>query len=120
MVLAVTIALLGGIGLVALGSLKSSGALLSSSSNGAARDYGLLLAVVSVQSNSSGSFAWVYNYGWARGVVSGAYLDGGAVSWSSSCGGVLGPGALCVLSIPPGQHGEVSVVFGSKSLEYAV
>ncbi len=86
-VLAITIALLGAVGAVALGSIRSSGNFLSSGSQNAARDYGLLLSLVSVQSNSSGSFAWVYNYGWVQGTVSAAYLNGGLVEWSSTCGG---------------------------------
>jgi hypothetical protein len=116
----ITIALLGAVGAVALGSVRSSGSLLSSSSQGAARGDGLLLALVSVQSNSSGSFAWVYDYGWAQGTLSAAYLDGGLVKWSSSCSGVLQPGKVCAISIPPGVHGEVSVLFGTKSLDYSV
>jgi len=119
-ILVVTIALLGGIGVVAFGSIRSSGSLLSLTSEGAAKDYGLLLALVSVQSNSTGSYAWVYNYGWVQGVLSAAYLDGGLVAWSSSCAGVLRPGALCAVSLPAGAHGEVSVVFGSKSLGFSV
>ena len=119
-VLMVTIALLGGIGVVALGSVRSSGSLLSSSSHGAARGYGLLLALVSVQSNSSGSYAWVYDYGWEQGTLSAAYLNGGLVKWASSCAGVLQPGKVCAISVPAGEHGEVSIVFGTKSLDYAV
>jgi hypothetical protein len=119
-VLMITIALLGGIGVVALGSVRSSGNLLSLSSQGAARDYGLLFALVSVQSNSSGAYAWVYNYGWAQGTLSAAYLNGGLVRWSSSCAGVLQPGALCAISVPAGTHGEVSIVFGTKSLGFSV
>jgi len=119
-VLMVTVALLGAIGVVALGSVRSSGSLLSSSSQGAAKEDGLLLALVSVQTNSSGSYAWVYDYGWVQGTLSGAYLNGGLVNWSSSCGGVLRPGALCAISIATGAQGEVSIVFGTKSLDFAV
>ena len=119
-VLVVTMALLGGIGVVAFGSIRSSGSLLSLSSEGAAKDYGLLLALVSVQSNSSGSYAWVYNYGWVQGTLSAAYLDGGTVKWSSSCSGVVRPGMFCAISLPAWAHGEVSVVFGSKSLGFSV
>ncbi len=119
-VLVVTIALLGGIGVVAFGSIRSSGSLLSLTSEGAAKDYGLLLALVSVQSNSSGSYAWIFNYGWVQGTLSAAYLDGGLVKWSSSCAGVFRPGMLCAVSLPTGAHGEVSVVFGSKSLVFPV
>jgi len=119
-VLMITVALLGAIGVVALGSVRSSGSLLSSSSQGAAREDGLLLALVSVQSNSSGSYAWVYNYGWVQGAITAAYLNGGLVKWSSSCVGVLAPGKVCAVAIPAGEHGEVSMVFGAKSLDYSV
>jgi len=116
----ITIALLGAVGAVALGSVRSSGSLLSSSSQGAAKEDGLLLALVSVQSNSTGSYAWVYDYGWVQGTLSAAYLDGGLVKWSSSCDGVLQPGKVCAISVPPAIHGEVSIVFGAKSLDYTV
>lgn len=119
-VLVITIALLGATGVVALGSVRSSGGLLSSSSQGAARGDGLLLAVVAVQSNSSGSYAWVYDYGWVQGTLTAAYLNGGLVKWSSSCGGLVQPGKVCAISVPPGQTGEVSIVFGTKSLDYQV
>jgi hypothetical protein len=119
-VLMITIALLGGIGFLALDSVRSSGNLLSSSSQGAAREYGLLLALVSVQSNASASYAWVYNYGWVQGTLSAAYLNGGLVRWASSCAGVLRPGSLCAISVPAGEHGEVSIVFGTKSLDFSV
>jgi len=118
--LLITIAVLGGIGVVALGSIRSSGSLLSLSSQGAAAQDGLLLSLVSVQSNSSATYAWVYDYGWAQGTLSAAYLNGGLVKWSSSCGGVIRPGAVCAFSVPSGEHGQVSMVFGAKSLGFAV
>jgi len=119
-VLMITIALLGGIAVVALGSVRSTGSLLSLDSQGAAREYGLLLALVSVQSNSTGSYAWVYNYGWVQGALSAAYLDGGLVKWSSSCAAAVSPGSLCAISFPPGEHGQVSMIFGTKSLGFTV
>lgn len=117
-VLSITIALLGGIGVVALGSIRSSGNLLSLNSRAAATQSGLLLEVISVQSNSSGTYAWVYDYGWEQGALSSAYFNGGLVQWSSNCGGVVRPGALCAVSIPAGYHGQVSMVFGTKSLGF--
>ncbi len=119
-VLMITIALLGGIGIVALGSVRSSGNLLALTSQDAARDYGLLVALVSVQSNASGSYAWVYNYGWVQGTLSAAYLNGGLVRWSSTCSGVLQPGKLCAISVPTGTHGQVVMVFGTKSLGFSL
>ena len=118
-ILMITIALLGGIGAVALGSIRSSGSLLSLSSQGAASQYGLLVAVVSVQSNSTGTFAWVYDYGWVQGAITAAYLNGGLVRWTSSCGGVVHPGALCAISLASGEHGQVSMLFGTKSLGFS-
>ena len=119
-VLMITIALLGGIGIVALGSVRSSGSFLSLSSQDQAREYGLLVALVSVQSNSSGSYAWLYNYGWVQGRLTATWLNGGLVQASSSCAGVLRPGDYCMVSIPSGIHGEVSLVFGSKSMDFTV
>lgn len=106
--------------MVALASVRSSGGLLSASSQGAARNEGLLLSLVAVQSNSSGSYAWVYDYGWVQGAVSAAYLNGGLVKWSSSCAGIVQPGKVCAISVPAGETGEVSVVFGAKSLDFTV
>ena len=117
-ILMVTIALLGGIGAVALGSIRSSGNLLSLSSQAAATQAGVLVAVVSVQSNSTGTYAWIYDYGWVQGTLSAAYIDGGTVKWSSTCGGVLRPGGLCAVYLPSGEHGQVNMVIGTKSLGF--
>lgn len=117
-VLMVTVALLGVVGAVAFSSIRGSGSLLSASSQGAARQYGVLLALVSVQSNSSGTFAWVYDYGWVGGTLSAAYVDGGLVKWSSGCGGAVQPGHACAISLPAGERGEVSLIFGAKSLDF--
>lgn len=103
-----------------MGSVRGSGNLLSLGSQNAAREFGLLLALVSVQSNSSGSFAWLYDYGWQQGALSAAYVNGSTVNWSSNCSGVLEPGGVCAILIPPGNHGQVTLVFGTKSLEYTI
>lgn len=119
-VLGITIAVLGAVGVAAVGSVRTSGQSLSRSSDAQAEAAGLLLSLVSVQSNSTGSYAWVYNYGWVRGSLSGASLDGAQVAWSSSCGGGIPPHGYCEVSTPPGKHGEVTLTFGPKSLDYAV
>ena len=119
-ILIITIALLGGISAVAFGSVRSSGDLLSSNSQNQANESGLLLALVSVQSNSSGSYVWVYDYGWVQGKISATYLNGGTVQYATSCGGTLEPSNICAVSIAAGQHGEMSLVFGSKSLDVSV
>lgn len=119
-VLIVTIALLGGIGYLAMGSIRASGGLLISGSEGAAKDDGLLLSLVSVQSNSSGSYAWVYDYGWVEGTLTAAYVNGGLVAWSSTCGGVIRPESVCAVSVPAGLSGDASIDFGGKTLDFAV
>jgi hypothetical protein len=119
-VLIITIALLGGISAVALGSIRSSSNLLSSSSQNAAKGYALLLAVVSVQTNSTGSYAWVYNYGWVQGTLAATYVDGSLTQSSTNCSGVVQPQNMCSVRIPPSAHGVVSLVFGTKSLGFSV
>lgn len=117
--LAVTIALLGGLSAVALSSVRGAGDLLSSDSQSAARDYGFLLALVSVQSNSTGSYAWVFDYGWEQASVTGVYMNGGTTQWTSTCA-PLKPGSICTIVLSPGSHGEVTAVFGAKSLGFTV
>lgn len=117
--LAVTIALLGGLSAVALSSVRGAGDLLSSDSQSAARGYGFLLALVSVQSNSTGSYAWVFDYGWEQASVTGVYLNGGTTQWTSTCA-PLKPGSICTIVLSPGSHGQVTAVFGAKSLGFTV
>ena len=114
--LAITIAVLGAVGVISLGSLRSAnGVLLQGSQNAASAD-GVLLTVVSTQENSSGSFVWLFNYGWTTARLTGVYVDGGQIdSWTSTCSS-LQPKAICDLRMMPGVHGSVTIAFGVRTV----
>lgn len=114
--LVVTMAVLGGLGVLSLGSIRSADNVLLSGSQSAADSAGVLLAVVSTQSNSSGTYVWLFDYGWTSARLSSVYLDGGVLSgWTSSCSPLL-VREMCSLALPPDTHGAVSILFGSRSI----
>jgi hypothetical protein len=118
--LAITIAILGGVGLISLGSLRSANGVLLSGSQNAADEAGILLTVVGTQSNATGSYAWLFNYGWVQGHLTDVYLDGGlAQGWTSTCSS-LQPRAMCVLQLPPGSHGTVTMEFGTRTISLSI
>jgi hypothetical protein len=114
--LVVTMAVLGGVGALSLGSIRSADNVLLSGSQSAADSAGILLTVVSTQSNSSGTYVWVFDYGWTPARLSSVYLDGGVLSgWASTCSPLL-VREMCAVALPPGTHGAVSILFGSRSI----
>jgi len=114
--LVVTMAVLGGLGILSMGSIRSADGLLLSGSQSAANDAGVLLTVVSTQSNSSGTYVWFFDYGWTPARLSSVYLDGGLVTgWATSCSPVH-VREMCSLALPAETHGAVSVLFGSRSV----
>ena len=114
--LAITIAVLGAVGVISLGSLRGANAILQTGSQNAASADGILLAVVSTQDNSSGTYVWLFNYGWTPAHLSGVYIDGGQErGWSSSCS-VLQPKDICDLRLQPGTHGAVTIAFGARTV----
>jgi hypothetical protein len=118
--LAITIAVLGGVGLIALGSLRSANGVLLTGSENAANEAGVLITVVATQSNSSGTYVWLFNYGWNQGRLTSVYAGGGlAEGWSTTCQ-VLQPKGLCVLQLSPGTHGPVSISFGTRTISLSV
>jgi len=114
--LAITIAVLGAVGLISIGSLRSAnGVLLTGSQNAASAD-GVLLTLVSTQSNSSGSYVWLFNYGWTTAHLSAVYLDGGQVDgWTSNCS-TLTPKSICDIELASGVHGQVTIAFGTRTI----
>jgi hypothetical protein len=118
-VLMVTIAVLGGLSAIALASVRGAGNLLSADSQAAARNYGLQLALVAVQSNSTGSYAWIFDYGWEQGSLTSVYVNGGSTQWASTCT-PLRPESMCSVALPPSSHGQVTAVFGTKTLGFTV
>lgn len=118
--LAITIAVLGGIGLVSLGSLRSANAVLLSGSQNAASSAGVLITVVASQGNSSGTYIWLFNYGWVEGRLTSVYVDGGLASgWTSTCSS-LPPKQLCQIDLAPNTHGAVTVDFGTRTVSLSV
>jgi hypothetical protein len=118
--LAITIAVLGGVGVISLGSLRSANALLLSGSQDAASADGVLLTVVSTQENASGSYVWLFNYGWTPAHLSQVYLDGGQVlGWTSTCA-ALQPKGICFVRLPPDDDGSVTIAFGARTVSLAL
>ncbi len=120
MMLMVTISIIGGLSLVSLQSIRSASNILAQGSQAQARDAGMLFTLVSAQTNTSGVYVWLFNYGWTAGHISDVYVNGGLIGgWSSSCPSI-NPGSLCVVHLPPATGGNVSILFGSKSLVISI
>jgi hypothetical protein len=117
--LAVTVALLAGASTIAVLSIRSASSLVQGSSQEAQRNAGMLVSVLATQTNSSGTFVWLYDYGWTSAPVKGVYVNGQAASFSSSCGADWS-GRVCVLSISPPSRGDLTVVVGGISIAATV
>lgn len=118
--LAITIAVLGGVGLISLGSLRSANGVLLTGSESAASESGVLLTVVATQSNASGTYVWLFNYGWNEAKLTSVYVGGGlAQGWTSTCAS-LQPKEMCALQLPPGTHGSVTLAFGARTVSLTV
>lgn len=114
--LAVTMALLGGFSFLSLQSIKSAVQLITENSGQAAAEAGVLLRVVATQQNSTGSFIWLFDYGWESARITSVYLNGGLLQgWSSSCAPVRQNG-ICVVRLPSSVQGDVTLIFGGKTI----
>lgn len=118
--LAITIAVLGGVGLISLGTLRSANALLLAGSQDAANSAGVLVTVVGTQSNSTGTYVWLFNYGWEQGKLTSIFVDGGLASgWTSSCA-TLRPEEMCDVNLGFAVRGLVAIDFGDKTVNLSV
>jgi hypothetical protein len=115
--LLVTMALLAGASAISVLSVRSAATLESSSAKNEARNLGELVEVVSTQVNRSGSYIWLYNYGWVDTKITSVYVHGARVVWAS-CETIL-QGALCVVTLAAGTEGLVTLVLGDKSIAVA-
>jgi hypothetical protein len=114
--LVVTMAILGGLSAVSIASLRSANAALVTDSQEAVSDTGLLLTVAATQANSTGSYLWLFNYGWVAGRLTSVYLNGGLLGgWLSTCT-PLQARSICSLSLPPDTHGGLTIFFGHRSI----
>lgn len=117
--LAITIALLSGASYLALTSINGAANVVGGSAQQQAREAGLLLEAVGSQSNATGTFVWLLDYGWESSPVSSVLVDAKPVPWSTSCLGDWS-GKLCVVKLPPGAVGPTTIVLGGESLEVSV
>jgi len=117
--LAITMALLGGASAVALLSIHSAASLLAKSGDEEQRLAGVQVAVVGTQSNSTGAYVWLYDYGWSSAAIQAAYLNGGSAQWATSCNGDW-THSLCVVTLPPLAKGEVTIMVGGDSIVASV
>lgn len=117
--LVITMALLGSASYLALASINGAAAMVDRSASQQSRDSGVLLSVVGSQSNASGTYLWVFDYGWQGAPIGAVYLDAQTVDWSSDCGGDWA-GSMCVIALSPGSAGLVTIVIGGKSVEVSV
>jgi len=113
--LAVTIALLTGASAVAVFSIRDASSLIQDSNRAAQRDVGVLVSVLGVQRNGTGTFVWLYDYGWASEPVKAVYVSGDTVAWTSSCGSSWS-GSMCLVFTPSTRSGVVTVVIGGFSI----
>ena len=116
--LLVTMALLGGASVISVLSVRGAASLVSGSANDEARSIGELVEVVSTRTNSSGSYIWLYNYGWVDSEVSSVLLNGLGVAWTHS--GALTHGSIYAITLPAEMKGIVTVVLRDKSLAVAL
>lgn len=117
--LAITIALLGGASYLAFSSIDGAAALVGGSAQTEARQAGLLVAVVGFQSNATGTYVWLFDYGWESSPVGSVLVNAQPVRWSTNCASEWS-GTLCVLTLPQGANGPTTVVIGGKSLEVSL
>jgi hypothetical protein len=117
--LAITMALLAGTSAIALLSIHNAAQLVSNSGEQKQREAGMLVNVVGTQSNSSGTYIWLYDYGWESAPIQSVFVNGENVSWSFTCNGDWS-GSLCALSLPVAQRGQVTIVMGGISLAASV
>ncbi len=116
--LAITISLLAGASVIAVLSIRAASALAQDSSQAEQRDAGLLVSVVMTQTNGSGTFVWLFDYGWTSAGVKSVYVDGRGVAWSSTCNGDWS-GSACLVTLPP-SSGELTILIGGLSIATSV
>ncbi len=112
--LVVTMGLLTTASFLSFVSVKAGASMLTAGAEGEAIAAGQLVGVVATQSNITGSYVWLFNYGWEEAAVSRTF--GQTAAPLSSCR-LLTQSSMCVLSFPPGTRGEVTLFVGANSIE---
>jgi hypothetical protein len=117
--LAITISLLAGGSAVAMVSIHAASELVTGANAARARQEGILLESLGTQTNSTGTYLWVFNYGWESPSVKAVYADGVPVSWSTPCD-VLAPRTICPFVITARAGANVSIIAGGVVLDATV
>ena len=112
--LVVTMALLTTASFLSFVSVKAGASMLTAGAEGEAIATGQLVGVVAIQTNITGSYIWLFNYGWEDAAIIRTY--GHATAPLSSCG-LVRQGSMCVVSFSPGTKGTVTLLVGANSLE---
>ncbi len=112
--LVVTMALLTTASFLSLVSIKAGASMLTAGAEGEAVAAGQLVRVVATQSNLSGSYVWLFNFGWEDAAISRTY--GQTATPTSTCG-VIRQDSMCVLSFPANTGGGVTIVIGKSVIE---
>lgn len=114
--LAITMALLAGTSAIALLSIHNAAALVSGAGQQQQREAGLLVSIVGTQSNSSGTYFWLYDYGWVSAPIQAVLVGAKQTRWSTTCEGDW-TGSLCTVILPDATGGPVTLVIGGVSIE---
>ena len=112
--LVVTMALLTSASFLSFVSVKAGASMLTAGAEGEAVAAGQLVGVVATQSNVTGSYLWLFNYGWEEAAITRSY---GRTAYPFSSCGLISQRSMCVLSFPPGTRGEVTLLVGANSIE---
>ena len=112
--LVVTMALLTTASFLSLVSIKAGASMLTAGAEGEAVAAGQLVRVVATQSNLTGSYVWLFNFGWEDAAISRTY--GQTATPTSTCG-VIRQDSMCVLSFPANTGGGVTIVIGKNVIE---
>lgn len=117
--LVITMALLGSASYLALASINGAATIVDGTARQQSTEAGVLLDTVGSQSNTSGTYVWLFDYGWESAPVGAVFLNAQGVGWSSNCPGNWSE-SICVVTLPPGARGLVTIVVGGKSVEVSV
>lgn len=112
--LVVTMGLLTTASFLSFVSVKAGASMLTAGAEGEALAAGQLVGVVATQSNITGSYVWLFNYGWEGAAISKTY--GQTAPPLASCG-LISLNSMCVLSFPAGTRGEVTLLVGANTIE---
>jgi len=113
--LLITMGLLTGASFLSLASIKGASSFITAGADRQTRAAGQLLTIVSTQTNTTGSYIWLYNYGWEDANLNSVLVNGASVQ-QTSCSR-LRQESICVVVLPARTSGLVTLVIGDRSVE---